>query len=231
MIPTTSTSTRESRTDLTGLNNKEKDNRWLQLPICKYFVDNAIGSCPDGFDNCGNAHPTPLVLNYNRLKNGNVVCCQDYIFRDSPSSKRKSANGCIRGMECRYYHPSKYQEEIVKKAGKMNQEIKAIYSSQLQQELLKQQQWMAAANNPYLMCGGVWPSNPVLPSTTPPCSEEVKIMNDLIVQHHQQMLLTQYYQQYNLSVIQQQLPTWNQQHHLPPLQPTYQQGFQPNPNL
>ncbi|CAB4061606.1 unnamed protein product [Lepeophtheirus salmonis] len=138
-----------SRTNLEDLNAKEKDNRWLQLPICPQLHADPSSSCSSEKDSsCEDyAHPSPKVLSRNKLKNGFVVCCHDYVFRHS------GKGGCFKKDDCIYYHPnSTRQEMMVKIAGKVNKDIKMLYTQRLAAE--QQRLIHTTAQYPYLTTGG-----------------------------------------------------------------------------
>ena len=106
---------------------KERDNTWLQLPVCPVFyrfykekenemaMSGAIGNynlkdpneatklpeCSDATCHSGFAHPPPNVMKH-VLTSGYVVCCQSFVFATKNGATAQNA-GCIRGEDkCRY---------------------------------------------------------------------------------------------------------------------------------
>ena len=104
---------------------KERDNTWLQLPVCpvfyRFYKENEGGlpnegeisynlkdpkesgqpECNDATCHSGFAHPPPNVMKH-VLTSGYVVCCQSYVFATKNGTTAQNA-GCVRGEDkCRY---------------------------------------------------------------------------------------------------------------------------------
>ena len=102
---------------------KERDNTWLQLPVCPLLyrhyhegqadiAEGNIDGCADGSQlpqqvtcddskcHSGFAHPPLNVMKY-VLTSGYVVCCQSYIFATKNGATAQNS-GCVRGeTKCR----------------------------------------------------------------------------------------------------------------------------------
>ena len=105
---------------------KERDNTWLQLPVCPVFyrfykekesemtISGGLGNynlkdpneatkvpeCSDATCHSGFAHPPPNVMKH-VLTSGYVVCCQSFVFATKNGTTAQNA-GCVRGEEkCR----------------------------------------------------------------------------------------------------------------------------------
>ena len=76
---------------------KERDNTWLQLPVCPAVLrpNSSLEKCAhaDGAGNCSFAHPPDHVLRH-VLSNGYVVSCQDYVFSHGVNKR-----GCRRAIQ------------------------------------------------------------------------------------------------------------------------------------
>ena len=98
---------------------KERDNTWLQLPVCpvlyRYYRENDLEGepnynvkdpkekveCTDVNCHSGFAHPPPNVMKH-VLTSGYVVCCQSFVFATKNGTTSQNA-GCVRGEDkCRY---------------------------------------------------------------------------------------------------------------------------------
>jgi hypothetical protein len=104
-----------------ALSLKERDNTWLQLPICPTLwrqreaaaasekeaatiICNEDQSCHINY-----AHP-PIHVLKQALASGYVVSCQSYVFfAYGPDDGSIARPNCKRGEDvCRYYHPPKH---------------------------------------------------------------------------------------------------------------------------
>ena len=100
---------------------KERDNTWLQLPVCpvlyRHYRENETTidenaftnepkenlTCNDANCHSGFAHPPPNVMKH-VLTSGYVVCCQSYVFATKNGSTAQNV-GCVRGeSKCRYIY-------------------------------------------------------------------------------------------------------------------------------
>ena len=98
---------------------KERDNTWLQLPVCpvlyRYYRENEGQGennynlkdpkekveCNDANCHSGFAHPPANVMKH-VLTSGYVVCCQSYVFATKNGTTSQNG-GCVRGEDkCRY---------------------------------------------------------------------------------------------------------------------------------
>ena len=140
---------------MTFLYEKERDNTWLQLPVCPSVLrppgtgGDRGGPCGAGDDAdtvaaCSFAHPPPHVLRH-VLANGYVVSCHDFIF--SRTSKR---GGCTR-TNCKYFHPPTHLRLLVINAGKNNMRLRSELVTSVRHQQQQQQAAMAAA-----AFSGVW---------------------------------------------------------------------------
>ena len=105
---------------------KERDNTWLQLPVCPVFyrfykekegeMTSGVGlgsynlkdpnegskqpECNDSTCHSGFAHPPSNVMKH-VLTSGYVVCCQSFVFSTKNGTTGQNA-GCVRGEDkCR----------------------------------------------------------------------------------------------------------------------------------
>eukprot|EP00095_Tigriopus_kingsejongensis_P003216 maker-scaffold699_size109694-snap-gene-0.18 protein:Tk03216 transcript:maker-scaffold699_size109694-snap-gene-0.18-mRNA-1 annotation:"GF11449" len=104
-----------------GAMAKERDNTWLQLPVCPTEFKGQGEKCTLTPDQCPYAH---LPDHVKPLPCGYVVSCHDFVFSHGPNKR-----GCTRNA-CRYFHPPMHLRLSVINAGKNNKRIRS--------ELLKQ---------------------------------------------------------------------------------------------
>lgn len=122
------------------LTAKEKDNTWLQLPICP-----ALWRCrdtPETVVDCSKdstlkchanfAHPSRNVLQH-ALSSGYVVCCQSFVFAEyGPSDTNIQRVGCTRGeAACKYFHPPEHLALLVINAGRNNKRLRKEMASKI----------------------------------------------------------------------------------------------------
>ncbi len=160
---------------MTFLCEKERDNTWLQLPVCPSVLrpsgagGDRGGPCGGGDDAgtvaaCSFAHPPPHVLRH-VLANGYVVSCHDFIF--SHSSKR---GGCTR-TNCKYFHPPTHLRLLVINAGKNNKRLRSELVTSIRHQQQQQQAAMAAAalwrQQQQSMAAATFPAAPSFQTASP----------------------------------------------------------------